>query len=285
MRSFLQRNGISLVAAVIAICLAAYAAYQVNNQQPSSEVICVPGAAGEDGEQGPVGDCGPQGETGAIGPMGPQGPTGPQGQTGETGAAGPQGPKGDKGDTGNTGPAGEQGPIGPTGAQGPIGPQGPAGGFGAYGVFYDFATLPITKAVANPILLRNPGFASGVSIVDQYKISFSQAGKYNIAFSSQIMNTANNRRIVTIWLSKNGIDQANWVPESSTDLIVGKDTETERIVAAWNFFAEAQPGDYYVLMVTADNDGVSVFGNTSLNLLPSGLPQIPATILTVNQVG
>lgn len=285
MRSFLQRNGVSLLAAAFAIVLASFSAYQANNQQPFSEVICVQGAPGEDGEQGPAGDCGPQGETGAIGPMGPKGPTGPQGQTGAAGQAGPQGPKGDKGEAGATGPAGPQGPVGPTGAQGPTGPQGPAGGFGAYGVFYDFTTLPITKSVANPILLRNPGFASGVSVADQYRISFSQAGKYNIAFSSQIINNANSRRNVTIWLSKNGIAQANWVADSSTDLIVGKDTESERIVAAWNFFVEAEPGDFYVLLITADNDGVSVFGNTSLNLLPSGIPHIPATIVTVNQVG
>ncbi len=284
----------------MAVVIASYAAYQANNPEIISEVICVPGTTGETGqtgskgepgeqgptgepgEQGPTGECGPQGDVGAVGPMGPQGPIGLTGPQGSTGSTGPQGPKGDQGDVG---PAGIQGPIGPVGPQGPTGAQGPAGGFGAYGSFFDYNTLPITKNVANPILLRDPGFASGVSIADQYKITFSQRGKYNIAFSSQILNSANSRRVVTIWLSKNGIAEANWVPNSSTDLVAGKDQESERVVAAWNFFVEAEANDFYVLMVTSDNDGVSLYGNSSFNLLPAGIPHIPATIVTVNQVG
>lgn len=282
------------------------------------------GPAGPCGPQGEAGSVGPMGPTGAIGPAGPIGPQGPQGErgdkgetgavgpqgptgaTGATGPMGPQGPQGLAGATGATGAQGETGPMGPTGpsgstgATGPQGPQGIPGGFGKRANFYYFNSQVLTEDTATPILLGSDFDSSdGVSLIDvgvspnvyRSGVRFAQAGWYNISFSSQILNSSNANRTVTIWLSKNGIAAENWVPESATDIIVGKATETERAVAAWNFSVQAQANDYYVLMVATNDTGVSIFGGASLNDSTStggavvGLPSIPATILTINQVG
>ena len=246
-----------------------------------------PGEKGETGATGPAGETGatgPAGETGPMGPIGLTGEQGPQGEQGETGAIGPAGPKGDKGDQGEQGPRGLTGATGPKGDQGIQGIQGPPGGFGYYGSFYDTATHTLNADTATPVPLNTTAFANGVSIVDGYKITFANSGKYNISFSSQLLNSANARREVTIWLSKNGVAQANWVAESSTDIYLGTSVDTERSVAAWNFFVEANASDFYVLMIVADNNNVKIFGDASDNDL-ANLPQIPSTILTVNQVG
>jgi hypothetical protein len=121
--------------------------------------------------------------------------------------------------------------------------------------------------------------------VGGYKITFAQSGKFNIAFSSQIYNGSNSQRAVVIWLSKNGITSDKWVEETSTDLYLGKDALTEREVAAWNFFVDADPGDYFALMIATNGDRVSLYGNGSGVTSPAGIPKIPSTILTVNQVG
>lgn len=315
MVSFFRRNGLSLIAILLASGLGSYAVIQANNATSFTELICPPGSAGEVGEQGPVGACGPQGpqgekgdkgETGAVGPQGPTGATGATGATGPMGPQGPQGLVGETGATGATGRQGETGPMGPTGpsgatgATGPQGSQGIPGGFGKRGSFYYFASQSIGADIPTPILLGSTiDSADGISLIDvvsgqiTYKsgVKFAEAGWYNIAFSSQIINTANANRTVTIWLSKNGVESANWVLESATDLIVGKATETERAVAAWNFFVQAQANDYFVLMVAVNDIGVSIHGDKSLNDSTVvggaivGLPSIPATILTVNQVG
>jgi hypothetical protein len=175
--------------------------------------------------------------------------------------------------------------MGPQGVTGPQGAQGLAGGFGAYGSFYDTNTNPLTAGIATPIPLTSTAFASGVSIIDNYKITFAQSGKYNIAFSSQFYNSSNQERLIVIWLSKNGVTESNWIPESSTDISLGKDTLTERVVAAWNFFVEAVPGEYYVLMIATSGAGLSIYGDASGVTTPPGIPLIPSTILTVNQVG
>lgn len=239
------------------------------------------GAKGDPGEKGETGATGPAGETGPMGPIGITGATGPQGEKGDTGATGPQGIQGIPGETG---PRGLTGPTGPQGIQGIQGIQGPPGGFGYYGSFYDTDTHTLTSDAATPVPLNSTSFSNGVSIVDGYKITFANSGKYNISFSSQLLNSANARREVTIWLSKNGVAQANWVSDSSTDIYLGTSVDTERSVAAWNFFVEANASDFYVLMIVADNNNVKIFGDASDNDL-ANLPQIPSTILTVNQVG
>jgi hypothetical protein len=124
-----------------------------------------------------------------------------------------------------------------------------------------------------------------VSITNGYEIRFTNAGKYDIQFSSQIQNNANASRQVIIWLAKNGISSSSWIAESSTDLIVGKDAEEERIVASWNFFVEASANDFYVLLIATSGDRVELHAGSSLVSSPAGIPFIPSTILTVNQVG
>lgn len=68
-------------------------------------------------------------------------------------------------------------------------------------------------------------------------------------------------------------------------MILGTNTQQEKAVAAWNFFVNAAAGDYFVLMVASSGTGVQLYTGTSAITNPSGIPQIPSTILTVNQVG
>ena len=245
----------------------------------------IQGPQGERGPQGLTGATGATGSQGLVGPMGPQGIAGPQGERGATGSPGVNGQDGAVGPTGPTGPQGPAGPTGATGATGATGPQGPAGGFGAYGSFYDTTTVTVTASQAVPIPLNTTVFASDVSITNRYEIRFTKAGKYDIQFSSQIQNNANAVREVIIWLSKNGIASSSWIAESSTDLIVGKDGDTERVVASWNFFVDANANDFFVLLIATNGSGVQIHAGSSLVTNPLGIPLIPSTILTVNQVG
>lgn len=318
-----RRSGLATVALVVAVLGTALAAFGLF-LPPSPEVIvcedgvCGPagpagpeGPAGQEGpagEQGIEGECGPEGpagEQGECGPEGPQGPEGPEGSPGEQGEqgaqgeCGPPGPEGPPGEQGSCGPEGAQGPAGPAGPQGPIGltgpegprgetgPQGPAGGFGAYGSFYDTGDHQLVQGVPRAIPLNTEQFYDGVRIVDGYKITMSRSGKYNIAFSTQLWNKQNQRHTVTIWLSKNGTAPSNWVGETSTDIYMGTTADAERDVAAWNFFVDAQAGDFFALMVVTDGTQMWLHGSESVNYNATTLPLpfIPSTILTVNQVG
>lgn len=244
------------------------------------------GFRGVTGEMGPVGPVGPTGEPGPTGPQGPIGPQGATGATGATGAIGPQGPAGATGATGATGLTGATGPTGPTGATGPTGPTGatgatgPAGGFGAYGSFYDTSTVTLTQSQAIAVPLNTTDFASGVSIVDGTKITFSVSGKFNIAFSSQIEKGDSGTDYISVWLRKDGQN----VPWSNTDVVITSSGANSRHLVAWNFFVSAVPGTFFQLMMTTTTSGQMVIRSEAAQTNPDR-PEIPGTILTVNQVG
>ena len=184
------------------------------------------------------------------------------------------------GPAGATGPQGSTGPTGATGSTGATGATGATGGFGSYGSFYDATTVTLTLATPTPVPLGVTQFAHGVSIVDGSKITIANAGKYNIAFSIQVQKTDNGTDGVAVWLRKNGAD----VPWTNTDVaLVGSDA---RSVLAWNFFVDAAANDNYQLMIGSYGTAtvVKILSTNTAGVSPTR-PQIPGTILTVNQVG
>lgn len=180
--------------------------------------------------------------------------------------------------------AGPQGPIGPQGPTGATGASGAAGGFGAYGSFYDTTTVTLTQNVATPIPLGVTQFASGVSITSGSRITFSSTGKFNITFSSQIIKEDAGDDTISIWLCKssNGGSCTN-VPWSNTDMVFSG--SNARNVAAWNFFVEATSGDYYQLMISSAGTTLKTKILSTGSQGTPARPEIPSTIVTVNQVG
>lgn len=271
-----------------------------------------PGEVGPQGVKGEKGDAGLPGQTGqvgATGPVGPQGETGAQGLPGETGPMGPtglsgtQGPQGEIGPTGSQGvagpqgPQGEQGPQGPrgltgaTGAQGPVGPtgpQGPAGSLtlGDHGSFFDTTTQTNVGdggATPNKIKLNSvdASSTSGISIVNNTRITFNTAGTYDIKFSHQVdwPHTAGEavNGTVYFWLQKNGSD----VPWTNSEVFLTKQ-DAVVTVFAWNFFVTVAAGDYIELpwKTSATNmDSVRILVDTAVD------PDSPSTIVTVSRVG
>ena len=217
---------------------------------------------------------------GPIGPQGESGPAGPQGATGERGATGSQGPIGPAGPTGATGATGATGSTGATGAAGATGATGPAGGFGAYGSFYHTSTVTLAQNQVTPVPLNSIDFASGVSIVDGSKITFSVSGKFNIAFSSQIEKGDSGTDYLSVWLAKDGAN----VPWSNTDVIITSSNTNSRHVVAWNFFVSAVSGTFFQIMMTTTSSGQMTIKSVGAQTNPDR-PETPSSIVTVNQVG
>ena len=183
-----------------------------------------------------------------------------------------------------TGPQGSPGASGPQGPPGTAGAPGAAGGFGAYGSFYDTTTVVLTQSTATAIPLGVTQFASGVSITDGSKVTFSTAGKFNVAFSSQITKEDNGDDVISIWLCKGSNGGAcNNLPWSNSDIVFSG--ANSRHVAAWNFFVEASAGEYFQLMISSAGTTLKTKILSAPAQSAPARPEIPGTILTVNQVG
>ena len=194
------------------------------------------------------------------------------------GPTGPAGPAGPTGPAGATGPPGPPGVVGPTGATGPTGPTGPAGGFGAYGSFVDLASQTNTAPnSALPVLVRQTLLSNGVTVAEGSKITVTQSGVYNIAFSLQVTKTDAGVDTVFVWLRTGGTD----VPASNTGLRLSGGGDKQ--VAAWNFVVEIPAGgNAELIWSSADANALLLYEDDAST--PLG-PAIPSVIVTVNQVG
>ena len=242
------------------------------------------GLTGPTGPTGSQGIQGPTGPTGAIGATGPTGPTGAQGIVGPTGNIGPTGPTGPTGDiglTGPTGPTGSQGIVGPTGATGPTGTTGAGGALGYWGSFYSNQDqIAASTTVAYPITLNNTDpDSSGVSIVSNSRITFANAGVYNIEFSAQVDRISGSGiDTVDIWFRKNGTD----IPESNTVVTVSGGASAAKTVAAWNFMLELVSNDY-VELIWRTSDTRLELTHEAASTSPTR-PAVPSVIVTAHQV-
>lgn len=272
----------------------------------------VPGPQGPIGPQGPQGVEGPQGIQGVPGPQGTAGNSvtilgsyadyaaflaGAGSQPGANvgdawiiltdgslyswngtawfDAGDIKGPQGDPGPQGIQGVQGEQGIQGVQGIQGIPGTPGAVGG--KYGSFYD--TTNQAGGSIRPFTLNTTDFSDGVSIQNSSEITFTTLGKYNLAFSAQLIKTGGTATNIYIWLRHNGVD----VPDSATVLEMGNNSNY--LVAAWNFFINVNSNpQQFELMWYTPSANVSI-GTIPDSSTPAGVPGVPSLIVTVNQVG
>jgi hypothetical protein len=147
-----------------------------------------------------------------------------------------------------------------------------------YGSFYHTASMTLASPnVATTMSFSTTDISYGVSISGSSndKIKFDNAGVYNVQFSAQLDKTNSSNATVYIWLAKNDSD----IPITNTGITLGGGTN-DAIVAAWNFFVDANAGDYVQLKWGANNT------NSRLLYTPTASvgPAVPSIILTANRV-
>ena len=167
--------------------------------------------------------------------------------------------------------SGVPGPAGPTGA------TGAGGALGYYAVYSDSTTQ--TNPVANaPMAMTFNTLEenNGVSVASNSRITFANAGTYNIQFSAQIDKTDSGTDYIDVWLRKNGAD----VPRTNTRVyLVGNDTKA---VASWNFVYTVADNDYLQIMWASLDTDVVLFAQSATET--PARPAIPSVIMTATQV-
>lgn len=153
------------------------------------------------------------------------------------------------------------------------------------GSFYDTITQTLSAAnTATPVILRNTDApaTNGVSIVTDgtnlSRITFANAGTYNILFSAQLANAGGTSQTVDFWLRKNGSTAAANI--SNTNGKVQLQGNVTYVMAAWNYFVTVSSGDYIQLVWAATATTVSMVTEAANALHPA----TPSIILTANIV-
>ena len=148
----------------------------------------------------------------------------------------------------------------------------------SYGSFFD--TTSQTASLADTIYAVNHNttdLSNGVSIVSGSRITISETGTYTIISTHQYVHSRGGTVTITGWLRKNGND----VSYSGTDLRLKGNGDKD--LYAINYFVEAEAGDYYELMWSADDTDTYIVA-TPARTGPVR-PAVPSVITTVNKVG
>ncbi|NBU22539.1 MAG: hypothetical protein EBS38_01275 [Actinobacteria bacterium] len=153
------------------------------------------------------------------------------------------------------------------------------GGIGAKHFFSGYSTADQTGSADSiqAFTLTNLDTVRGISLVSNSRITFSRTGTYNIAFSAQFHQT-NGSGVVNIWLNKNGTPVAN----TNTKLAITANNPFS--VAAWNFFVDAAPNDYYEIIWSSDSQHTVVEYEAATGSGATLHPAVPSIIITANQV-
>jgi hypothetical protein len=116
---------------------------------------------------------------------------------------------------------------------------------------------------------------------DNTRVKFTNAGTYNIQFSSQFSNTDNSNQDVVIWIRKNGTD----VPDSSGTAAIppSKAGSNGQIIASWNYYLSLAANDFIQLCWHVEQANVITLETIAAGTSPTH-PRTPSTILTATRV-
>jgi hypothetical protein len=122
--------------------------------------------------------------------------------------------------------------------------------------------------------------SNGVSVVSNSRVTHAFAGVYNLQFSVQFLNNANQDANTNVWFRKNGTD----ITDSSSQVTVPGQHGggSGQIILALNYMLTLAANDYIELVWQTENT------NVSLEYLAAGTtpttPRTPSVIFTSQQV-
>ena len=123
--------------------------------------------------------------------------------------------------------------------------------------------------------------ASGVYLASSSRLYVRNYGVYNVQFSLQLVNLANDAQYADVWFRVNGAD----VPRSASrfDIPARKSAGVpSHVIGTVNTFIEMQAGDYVEIAGTTSSTDVSLEHYAADGTIPR--PVIPAAIVTVQHI-
>jgi hypothetical protein len=123
--------------------------------------------------------------------------------------------------------------------------------------------------------------ASGVFLSNSSRLNVRNYGIYNVQFSLQLVNLANDPQFADVWFRVNGTD----VPRSASrfDIPARKSAGVpSHVVGTVNTFIEMQVGDYVEIAGTTSSTDISLEFYAADVTIPR--PAIPSAIVTVQYI-
>lgn len=138
-----------------------------------------------------------------------------------------------------------------------------------------------TANTATQITFGTNDFLNGCTNDGTDGIAVEQSGIYNYQFSVQLKNTDTQIHSAWIWLRVNNVDVAG--TGSKFDVISSHGGTPGYVIAACNFYIEAQAGDTIEMWAAVDDTAVT-FDAAPAQTSPFAMPSIPSVVATLSFV-
>lgn len=150
-----------------------------------------------------------------------------------------------------------------------------------YGAIQRSTDLSFTANTATQVTFDQNDFLNGMQNDGTDGITVEQSGIYNYQFSVQLKNTDTQIHSAWIWLRVNNYDVAG--TGSKFDVISSHGGTPGFIIAACNFYIEAEAGDTVEMWAAVNNTAVT-FDATGAQTSPFPMPSIPSVVATLSFV-
>jgi hypothetical protein len=150
-----------------------------------------------------------------------------------------------------------------------------------YGAIQRTTDKSFTANTATQITFDTNDFLNGMANDGTDGIAVEQSGIYNYQFSVQIRNTDSQIHSAWIWLRVNNVDVDG--TGSKFDVISSHGGTPGYIIAACNFYVEAQAGDTVEMWAAVSNTSVT-FEAEPAQTSPFPMPSIPSVVATLSFV-
>lgn len=123
--------------------------------------------------------------------------------------------------------------------------------------------------------------ASGVYLANSSRLYVRNYGIYNVQFSIQLKNSANDAQYADVWFRINGTD----IPRTASrfDIPARKSSgDPSHVIGTVNVFLELQAGDYVQVAGTTSSTDIGLESYPADTVIPR--PAIPAAIVTLQHI-
>ena len=211
------------------------------------------------------------------------GPRGASGSSGSSGTSGTNGANGTSGTDGTSGTSGANGANGTSGTDGTSGTSGASPSVG-YGSFYSTESQPLLNTTNSQIVkINNSWTSNGVSLSGDGRISFTEAGTYQLTYVIQLTNSTNGVEDAYFWVKYIG----NNFPHSTTQMTMparkSASEPSAQLVTVCILGVAQNDGDYIELYWTGTNTGLEL-SETPAQTTPVEIPETPSVILSVIRI-
>jgi hypothetical protein len=150
-----------------------------------------------------------------------------------------------------------------------------------YGAIQRTTDKSFTANTATQITFDQNDFLNGMRNNGTDGITVEQSGIYNYQFSVQLRNSDTQIHSAWIWLRVNNVDVAG--TGSKFDVIAKHGGVDGFIIAACNFYIEAEAGDTVEMWAAVSNTAVT-FDASGAQTSPFHMPSIPSVVATLSFV-